>query len=74
MLQLNILFQTEKAFQKQPNIFVNKKSSLLSGKGKKNLRFVRGVGLGFKTPREVISCRTENANRKTCAVDTSGLD
>ncbi|KAL4225452.1 30S ribosomal protein S11 [Mactra antiquata] len=46
--------QTEKSFQKQANIFLNKKSVLLSSKGKKNVRYVRNVGLGFKTPREAI--------------------
>ncbi|XP_046585143.1 40S ribosomal protein S11-like [Haliotis rubra] len=45
--------QTERSFQRQPTVFLNKKS-LLSGKGKKNLRYVRNVGLGFKTPREAI--------------------
>ncbi|CAH1786473.1 unnamed protein product [Owenia fusiformis] len=42
--------QTERAFQKQPTIFLNKKKALVSGK--KQERFVRSVGLGFKTPRE----------------------
>ncbi|XP_046331253.1 40S ribosomal protein S11-like [Haliotis rufescens] len=45
--------QTERSFQRQTTVFLNKKS-LLSGKGKKNLRYVRNVGLGFKTPREAI--------------------
>lgn len=46
--------QVEKAFQKQPTIFLAGKD--LPGKraGKKDLRFVRNVGLGFKTPREAI--------------------
>merc|ERR1712050_544425 len=44
--------QTERAFQKQPTVFLNKKA-VLQGK-KKNLRYVRNVGLGFKTPREAI--------------------
>ncbi|CAG5131603.1 unnamed protein product, partial [Candidula unifasciata] len=38
---------------KQPTVFLNKKS-ILQGKSKKNLRYVRSVGLGFKTPREAI--------------------
>lgn len=51
---MHFLFQTERSFQKQPTVFLNKKSSLLSTKGKKNLRYVKNVGLGFKTPREVL--------------------
>lgn len=53
--------QTEKAFQKQRLTFQNSKAVLLGGtkklkgKKKKSLRFVRNVGLGFKTPREVSS-------------------
>lgn len=52
---MNLLFfQTEKAFQKQPSIFLNKKR-LLGQKVKKNeLRFVKNVGLGFKTPKEAF--------------------
>merc|ERR1712058_5392 len=45
--------QTERAFQKQPTVFLNKKS-FLQGKSKQALRYVRNVGLGFKTPREAI--------------------
>ena len=46
--------QTEKAYQKQRLTFQNSKAVLLGGgKKKKGLRFVRNVGLGFKTPREV---------------------
>ncbi|OQV16447.1 40S ribosomal protein S11 [Hypsibius exemplaris] len=45
--------QTERAFQKQPTIFLNKKQNLALGKAtKKALRYVKNVGLGFKTPRE----------------------
>ena len=53
---MNLLFfQTEKAFQKQPSIFLNKKR-LLGQKVKKNeLRFVKNVGLGFRTPKEVLT-------------------
>ena len=53
---MNLLFfQTEKAFQKQPSIFLNKKR-LLGQKIKKNeLRFVKNVGLGFRTPKEVLT-------------------
>merc|ERR1712170_316654 len=41
--------QTERAFQKQPTINLNRK-----GTTKKSERFHRKVGLGFKTPREAI--------------------
>jgi len=45
--------QTERAFQKQPTVFLNNKKRVLSG-SKKNIRYVKNVGLGFKTPREAI--------------------
>merc|ERR1712062_494028 len=45
--------QTERAFQKQPTVFLNKKKALLGGKAKK-LRYYKNIGLGFKTPREAI--------------------
>merc|ERR1712180_89428 len=45
--------QTERAFQKQPTIFLNKKAHV-QAKCKKASRYVRSVGLGFKTPREAI--------------------
>ena len=49
-----VCLQTERAFQKQPTIFLNKKKNLALGKAsKKALRYVKSVGLGFKTPREV---------------------
>jgi len=49
------IMQTEKAYQKQRLTFQNSKAILVGGakKKKKGLRFVRNVGLGFKTPREV---------------------
>merc|ERR1712072_1223552 len=46
--------QTEKAFQKQPTIFVGKKRVLGSKKDGKTLRYWKQVGLGFKTPRDAI--------------------
>jgi len=48
--------QTERAFQKQPTVFLNRKHVLGVGKkkSKKPLRWVRNIGLGFKTPREAI--------------------
>merc|ERR1711972_721948 len=45
--------QTERAFQKQPTVFLNKKAHV-QAKSKKAARYVRSVGLGFKTPREAI--------------------
>ncbi|VDK47811.1 unnamed protein product [Anisakis simplex] len=49
--------QTERAFQKQPTVFLNNKLRTLGigKKSKKDIRYVRNVGLGFKTPREAIS-------------------
>ncbi len=47
--------QTERAFQKQPTVFLNSKVRALGlGKKKKELRHVRNIGLGFKTPKEVV--------------------
>jgi len=46
--------QTEKSFQKQPTVFLNRKPTLGKQKAKKSLRYVRNVGLGFKTPRDAI--------------------
>lgn len=47
-----MVLQNEKAFQKQPTVFLNRKKGL-GGKRRKSLRYHREVGLGFKTPREV---------------------
>jgi hypothetical protein len=52
-----VLNQTEKAFQKQPTVFLGYKKTL-SKKGK-GLRWVRNVGLGFKTPAQAIKVREE---------------
>lgn len=60
-LQLKRVFllfpQTERAYQKQPTIFQNKKRVLATDGGKevkeKLPRYHKSVGLGFKTPREV---------------------
>ncbi|KAK2721997.1 hypothetical protein QYM36_002525, partial [Artemia franciscana] len=41
---------TEKAFQKQPTVFLARKA----GGKKKSLRYYKNVGLGFKTPRDAI--------------------
>merc|ERR1711893_368453 len=41
-------------FQKQPNVFLNKKKLQLAGKSVKAERYYKSIGLGFKTPREAI--------------------
>jgi len=46
--------QTERAFQKQPTVFLNKKKAVLGTKSTKQPRYYKNVGLGFKTPREAI--------------------
>ena len=47
--------QNEKAFQKQPTVFLHKHRRLLAKKTTKGgLRFVKDVGLGFKTPKTAI--------------------
>merc|ERR1712018_169726 len=54
MGKIKMAEQTERAFQKQTNVFLNKKKNLLSGKTVKAERYHKNVGLGFKTPREAI--------------------
>ncbi len=44
--------QTERAYLKQEAVFENRKATLGKRKGTA-LRYVRNVGLGFKTPSEV---------------------
>merc|ERR1712133_87496 len=44
--------QTERAYQKQAPIFQNKKRVVGKAVKAKDQRFVKNVGLGFKTPRE----------------------
>ncbi|RMX57649.1 hypothetical protein pdam_00015892 [Pocillopora damicornis] len=46
--------KTERAYQKQAPIFQNKKRVLGQPGKKKELRYVRNVGLGFKTPKDAI--------------------
>merc|ERR1712142_619528 len=48
----NMSEQTERAFQKQAPIFQNKKRVVGKAVKAKDQRFVKNVGLGFKTPRE----------------------
>jgi hypothetical protein len=47
--------QSERAFQKQPHIFLNNKSKAKSSKvGKSGRRWYKDVGLGFRTPKTAI--------------------
>jgi hypothetical protein len=47
--------QSERAFQKQPHIFLNHKSKAKSTKvGKGGRRWYKDVGLGFRTPKTAI--------------------
>ena len=48
--------QSERAFQKQPHIFLNSKTKTKSARpGKGGRRWYKDVGLGFKTPSEAIN-------------------
>ncbi|KAH9378712.1 hypothetical protein HPB48_000340 [Haemaphysalis longicornis] len=46
--------QVERAFQKQPTVFLNRKAGLPKGNPRRVQRYYKSVGLGFKTPREAI--------------------
>eukprot|EP00244_Chara_vulgaris_P013680 TRINITY_DN7_c0_g1_i2.p1 TRINITY_DN7_c0_g1~~TRINITY_DN7_c0_g1_i2.p1 ORF type:complete len:159 (-),score=22.32 TRINITY_DN7_c0_g1_i2:560-1036(-) len=46
--------QNERAFQKQPHVFLAGKKDRSKGPGKGGNRYYKNVGLGFKTPREAI--------------------
>ncbi|KAI5291184.1 ribosomal 40S subunit protein S11A, partial [Ascosphaera acerosa] len=47
--------QSERAFQKQPHIFVNAKTKSKNKKvGKGGRRWYKDVGLGFRTPKTAI--------------------
>ena len=50
--------QSERAFQKQPHIFLNHKKGSKAAKstrvGRGGRRFYKDVGLGFKTPNTAI--------------------
>lgn len=65
--------QTEKAFQRQPTVNLNRK--VTKTLAKKKLRLSREIGLGFKTPREVGGAtnrtdtpRPKNSYLFVCAV------
>ncbi|RAL48402.1 hypothetical protein DM860_005826 [Cuscuta australis] len=47
--------QTEKAFLKQPGVFLSSKKTVKGKRpGKGGTRYWKSIGLGFKTPREAI--------------------
>lgn len=48
--------QSERAFQKQPHIFVNQKTKRTKSTkvGKGGRRWYKDVGLGFRTPKNAI--------------------
>jgi len=47
--------QSERAFQKQPHIFTNQKSTVKAKRaGKGGRRWYKDVGLGFRTPKNAI--------------------
>ena len=47
--------QSERAFQKQPHIFLNHKSKASKSKSSKaGRRWFKDVGLGFRTPKTAI--------------------
>ncbi len=47
--------QSERAFQKQPHIFLNSKTKAKSARpGKNGRRWYKDVGLGFRTPKNAI--------------------
>ena len=49
--------QSERAYQKQPHIFLNHKAKSTKSKrvGKGGRRWYKDIGLGFKTPKEAIT-------------------
>lgn len=46
--------QSERAFQKQPHIFLNSKTKAKSKKTGQVRRWYKDVGLGFRTPKTAI--------------------
>jgi len=54
ILVSTILLQTEKSFQKQDVVFLNKNINLKGAKKGKTARWFKDVGLGFTTPKEAI--------------------
>ncbi|KAK6436509.1 40S ribosomal protein S11-B, partial [Oleoguttula sp. CCFEE 5521] len=48
--------QSERAFQKQPHVFLNsKRTGGISRAGKGGKRWFKDVGLGFRTPATAIN-------------------
>lgn len=47
--------QTEKSYQKQIGVALNKKVTAKAKKSKETPRFYKEIGLGFKTPKEAIT-------------------
>ena len=61
--------QTEHAYQMQSTIFQNKKHVLLGETGKEKLhRYCKNIDLGFKIPKEAISClhRQDGKHKDNC--------
>lgn len=55
IMATELTVQSERAFQKQPHIFLNSKAKKSKSKvGKGGRRWFKDVGLGFKTPRTAI--------------------
>jgi hypothetical protein len=55
IMATELTVQSERAFQKQPHIFLNHKSKAKSTKvGKGGRRWYKDVGLGFRTPKTAI--------------------
>merc|ERR1712227_282656 len=50
IMATELTVQSERAFQKQPHIFTNPKAKVT----KRSKRWVKDVGLGFKTPKTAI--------------------
>ncbi|KAB5549808.1 ribosomal protein S17-domain-containing protein [Coniochaeta sp. 2T2.1] len=55
MANVELTVQSERAFQKQPHIFLNSKTKVKTARpGKNGKRWYKDVGLGFKTPKAAI--------------------
>jgi len=56
IMATELTVQSERAFQKQPHIFLNSKAKATKsrGAGKAGRRWFKDVGLGFRTPRTAI--------------------
>ena len=55
IMATELTVQSERAFQKQPHIFLNHKTKAKSNRiGKGGRRWYKDVGLGFRTPKTAI--------------------